>query len=541
MMPTTEWNYADVWEQIAERFADEPALLHGSTSRTWGEFDRRAEAIARALLDAGLGHQDKVAQYCRNRPEYLEAKFAAFKVSLVPVNTNFRYGPDELAYLWTDSDTAAVVFDAEFTETCEALRRVLPAVKAWLWVGTPSSECPKWAIEYEDAAKRSAEARRTRAPWPRSGGDLDLLYTGGTTGTPKGVMWRQHDLFAVIETLYGRNPPDDVDVDTYLSRIERPGPRVLPGPPLMHGTACWFAMSALSTAGSVVTLTRPRFDPAELLDAVVDRRVKGLCIVGDAFAKPIIAEMHANPGRWDLGHVRLIVSSGVMLSRESKEQLLELAPGARIADGLGTSESGSVGTSVTTAPGDGATARFRLGDNVRVLGDDGRDVVPGSGQAGRLAVSGHLPVGYYGDADKTASTFVTIDGRRYVIAGDWAILDEDRTITLLGRGSGCINTAGEKVYPEEVEEVLKLASGVRDASVLGIPDDRFGESVVALVEMEAGGRFDEEALIQHAKEHLANFKAPKAVIQVEAVARHANGKMDYSAMREKAISALQSP
>jgi 3-oxocholest-4-en-26-oate---CoA ligase len=271
---------------------------------------------------------------------------------------------------------------------------------------------------------------------------------------------------------------------------------------------------------------------------VVDRQVKGICIVGDPFAKPIITELTAHPGRWDLEHVRLIVSSGAALSRQSKERLLEFAPRARIADGLASSESGSLGTAVTTTPNDAVTGRFRLGENVRVLDEDGRDVVAGSGQPGRLAVGGHLPLGYYGDAAKTASTFVVLDGHRYVIAGDWVTLDEQGVITLLGRGSGCINTAGEKVYPEEVESVLKWADGVRDASVVGVEDDRLGEAVVALVELEPGAELDEASLIRHVKEHLAGFKAPKAVVRVDAVVRHANGKMDHAAMQQIARSAV---
>ncbi|MGO9198318.1 MAG: AMP-binding protein [Acidimicrobiales bacterium] len=538
-MATAQWNYADVWEWIADRYGKAPALLHGPTVRTWDDFDRRADGIAAVLLDAGLQRQDKVAQYCRNRPEYLETMFAAFKASLVPVNTNFRYGDEELAYLWTDSDTSAVVFDGEFTDTCDRLRRQLPAIKAWIRVAPPGGDCPAWAIAYDDAAGSGPSSGRTRAPWGRSGDDLNLLYTGGTTGMPKGVMWPQHDFFLMIELQYGRTPPDEADLDLYLSRIEKPGARVLPGPPLMHGTACWFAMAALGAAGSVVTLTKPHFDPVELLDTVVDRQAKGLCIVGDPFAKPILGELDSHPGRWDLAHVRLIMSSGAMLSRESKERLIRHAPRARVVDGLGSSESGSLGTAVTTSPDEAATARFRLSDNVRVVTDDGKDVVAGSGEAGRLAVGGHLPLGYYGDPAKTASTFVTLDGRRYVIAGDWATVDVDGTITLLGRGSGCINTAGEKVYPEEVEEVLKRSGGVRDASVVGVPDDRYGEAVVALVELEPGADFDEAKLIKQAKSHLASYKAPKAVVLVESVARHANGKMDYAAMKERALSQLK--
>jgi acyl-CoA synthetase (AMP-forming)/AMP-acid ligase II len=528
-----------VWEAVADRFPDGLASIHGQQRWTWRQFDERADGVAVTLLEAGLRRQDKVAQFMRNRPQYLESMFGAFKAALVPVNTNYRYGDDELAYLWNDSDTAAVIFDAEFTETCDRLRARLPGIRSWIRVGG-EDDCPVWAVTYEQAAASNPRAGggRTRAAWGRSGEDLNLVYTGGTTGMPKGVMWPQHDFFLMIETQYGRRPPEDADVDGYLAWIDNYGPRVLPAPPLMHGTACWFSMAALSAAGCVVTLTGARFDARELLDTVVDRHVKGVCIVGDAFAQPILAELDANPGRWDLRHVRLIMSSGAMLSERSKERLMSHAPRARLVDGLGSSESGALGTAVTTAKEAPRTARFRLSPQVRVVDEDGRDVTPGSAIPGRLAVGGHLPLGYYNDPEKTASTFVTLEGRRHVIAGDFALVGADGTITLLGRGSGCINTAGEKVYPEEVEEVLKSALGVRDAAVVGVADPRLGEAVVAVVELDGNTSLDSAALIEHTKAHLAAYKAPKHVIVVPAITRHANGKMDYPAMKELARSTL---
>lgn len=537
---TAGWNYADVWEEIADCLPDEVAAMHGPVVLTWRELDERADGVAGALLDAGLRRQDKVAQYMRNRPEYIESMFAAFKAALVPVNTNFRYGDDELSYLWDDSDTAAVVFDAEFTETCDRLRRRLPAVRAWLFVG-PAADCPDWAIDYGGAAgsvRAGGPGGRVRPRWGRSGEDLNLLYTGGTTGLPKGVMWRQHDFFLMIEQQYGRQPPEEPDSGAYLSRLSGPGPRVLPAPPLMHGTACWFAMAAMSAGGSVVTLTEPRFDPRELLETVVSRRVKGVCIVGDAFAKPLLAELDSDPERFDLGHVRLVMSSGAMLSRTSKARLSHYAPKARIVDGLGSSESGSLGTAVTTPGHVGETGRFRLGPTVRVLDPDGNDVAPGTAEPGRLAIGGHLPLGYYNDPEKTAATFLTVGGHRYAVAGDFALVGADGSITLLGRGSTCINTAGEKVFPEEVEEVLKTAGAVRDAAVVGLPDDRFGEAVVALVELEGGAPFDETGLIAHTREHIAAFKAPRRIVAVQRIDRLPNGKMDYPAMKAVAGAAL---
>jgi acyl-CoA synthetase (AMP-forming)/AMP-acid ligase II len=527
-----EWNYADVWEAVADRFADEPALVHGDRVVSWRAFDDRADGVAAALLGAGLSQQDKVAQYMRNRPEYMESMFAAFKAGLVPVNTNFRYGDEELTYLWSNSDSAAVVFDAEFTDVCARLRAALPGVRCWLRVGGDDAG-PDWAVPYEEAA--STHPGRGVAPWGRSGDDLYLLYTGGTTGMPKGVMWRQDDLFHMLEAQQPRPATDAADPAAFVGGLTRPGMRALPAPPLMHGTACWFAMPFLCRAGAVVTLTAASLDAVELLDTVVRERVMAVCIVGEAFARPLLKELEAEPERWDLSNLRAVVSSGAMLSQDSKRRLLRFAPKAQIIDGLGTSESGSLATTVTSEDSKDATARFKLSPNARVVDESGHDVVPGSGQPGRLAVGGHLPLGYYGDPEKTAATFVELEGKRYVIAGDWAEVDEDGVITLLGRGSSCINTAGEKVYPEEVEEVLKEADGVRDAAVVGVPDERFGERVVALVEPDSGRELDESALIAHVKQRLAGYKAPRQVFTMASLERGPNGKLDHRRLKAIAV------
>ena len=535
MIAAAQWNIADVWEQLAARRAEQTAFCHGSFELSWAGWSQRADALAAHLVAAGLERQSKVAQYCRNRPEYLEAVFACFKAGLVPVNTNYRYGDDELVYLFEDSDTEAVVFEAEFTESCARIRDRLPRVRSWIRMGQ-SSSCPSWAESYSEIVSRPVSPGFV-APWGRSGDDLLLLYTGGTTGMPKGVMWPQHDFFLMLEKQYGRTPPSRPSQE-YLERGQEEGPRVLPGPPLMHGTACWFAMAALSAGGSVVTLPSRSFDPVELLDTVVGRGVKGVCIVGDPFARPLLTELEAAPRRWDLSGVRLLMSSGAMLSRNSKERLLEHFRQARLVDGLGSSESGSLGSAVSTRGAPVATARFTLGPTVRVIDGEGHDVVPGSGATGRLAIGGHLPLGYYKDARKTAETFLELEGHRYVVAGDWARVESDGTVTLLGRGSGCINTAGEKVYPEEVEEVLKEAAAVADAAVVGVPDEVFGEAVVALVALKEKEELDEAGLVSHVKRHLAAYKAPKRVLAVETVRRHANGKLDYQGMRQLALSRL---
>ncbi|MET0727681.1 MAG: AMP-binding protein [Acidimicrobiales bacterium] len=529
------WNYADVWEAASARFGDDLALVHGDREITWRQLDERANGIARALLDAGLGHQSKVAQYQRNTPEYLEVLFATFKAAAVPVNTNYRYGDDELRYLWTNCDAETVVFDAEFTAAVDRLRADVPAVRLWLRVGD-DAECPEWAVPYEEAVLGHRAA--VTPPWGRSGDDLYLLYTGGTTGQPKGVMWRQDDLFRMLEVSQGSTPLEPPDAAAFVGSLEGPGVTVLPAAPLMHGTACWFVMPILARGGTVVTLTHPSLDPVELLDTVAARGVKGLCIVGEAFARPLLNQLDHHPDRWDLSGVRVVFSSGAMLSEESKRRFLRHAPRAMVVDGLGTSESGSLGRSITSGDAAARTASFELSADARVIDADGRDVLPGSGEPGRLAIGGHIPLGYHGDPEKTASTFVELDGRRYVVAGDWAELAEDGTITLLGRGSSCINTAGEKVFPEEVEEVLKAFPQVQDAGVVGVPDERFGETITAIVQLEPGAVLDEAALISHVKAHLAHYKAPKRVIAAHSFPRGPNGKIDHKLLTEQALQAL---
>ena len=531
-----QWNFANVWEEVARRFPHRIALIHGEREVSWRDFERHAEGLAATLLASGLGHQAKVAQYQRNTPEYLETMFGAFKASFVPLNTNYRYGDAELVYLWTDSDTEAVVFDAEFTDTVARVRTQLPRIRLWIRVGA-SAECPDWAIPYDAAVAHE------RAPFDlrsgRSGDDLDLLYTGGTTGKPKGVMWRQDDLFQALERQQGAASPTPCDVESFVDAFgQRPIP-VLPAAPLMHGTACWFALPILSRGGSVVTLTSRSLDAVELLDTLQRRRVKGLCIAGNAFAKPLLDELHRSPDRWDLSDLRVITSSGAILSEANKRSLLSFATGAMIVDSLGSSESGAIARSTSSSGSSASKASFTLSPNARVIDDLGRDVVPGSGESGRLALSGFIPTGYYGDPEKTAAAFVTIGGRRFVIPGDLAVVSLDGTVTLLGRGSSCINTAGEKVYPEEVEETLKTLPGVVDAGVFGMPDDSFGEAVTAVVLLENGVELDERALIAGVKQHLAGYKAPRRVIATTSFPRGPNGKLEFVALR--AIAAAAEP
>jgi len=532
------WNFAEVWEVVAEQIPDAPAQIQGDRLVSWFDFDRRANGIGHALVEAGVKEQDNVAHYLYNCPEYLESMFGIWKAGLAPVNTNYRYADDELVYLWQNAEAVAVVFHGSFLENVERIRDRVPLVRTWLWVDDGSAPCPSWATPYEEAA--ASHPGRVVAPWGRDGDHLYMLYTGGTTGMPKGVMWRQDDLFRALAggTLNPRYREDPVDLDFVRTMITGPGMRGLPACPLMHGTGCMTQMLILCQGGVVITLGSRTLDIGELLDTVERQRVNMVAIVGDAFGKPILRALQAEPDRWDLSSLFVITSSGVMFSEATKQGLLEHLPHAMIVDAFSSSEALGMGQSVSSAGSGAATASFKVGEHTRVIDDHGADVLPGSGQIGRVAVGGYQPIGYYKDEAKSAATFLVIDEKRYSVPGDFAQVDEDGAIALLGRGSVCINTGGEKVFPEEVEEALKTHEFVRDAVAVGVPDEKFGEAITAVVELEPGIELDEAAVIAHVKTRLAAYKAPKRVLAVDTIGRAPNGKVDYKRLKQFAFDTL---
>jgi len=528
------WNFADVYEAVAGRIPAAPCQVQGDRTVSWAEFDRGANGLARHLLDAGLGRQAKVAAYLTNCPEYLQAYLGAFKAGMVPVNTNYRYGADEITYLFDNADAEAVVFHARYGPLLDSVRHRL-RVRSWLVVddGDPA---PDWATPYAEVVAAGAPGTSVAGPWGRSGDDLLLLYTGGTTGLPKGVMWRQDDLFKVLGR--GGNPvsgwPPAATVDELAGRITEPGPVLLPACPLMHGTGQLTCYVSLNQGGSVVLLPGRGFDPVRLWDEVEQKQVKVLVIVGDAFSRPLAAALDAEPDRWDLSCLGMVTSSGAMWSQPAKQGLLRHLPSVLLYDSLGSSEAVGLAQDVSASGKVATTARFAVGDRVKVLTEDGREVEPGSDEVGMVAISGAIPLGYYKDEEKSRRTFRTVDGVRYALPGDNAAVDADGSITLLGRGSAVINTGGEKVFPEEVEEVLKDHPAVDDAACIGLPDERFGEIVCALVEAAPGRPVDEAALIEHVKGRLASFKAPRVVIEVDTIGRAPNGKLDHRALRRRA-------
>ena len=537
------WMFADVWEAIARAQPDRPAVVLGERTISWGQFDARADALAAHFIARGLSHRAKVAGYLYNGPEYLESYFAAFKGGFEPVNTNYRYGPEELVYLFDNADAEAVVFHASFADTVETIRPRLPKVKTWVAVAEPGHPVPAWADDYDAIVATTPAARPVKAAWGRSGDDLLLLYTGGTTGMPKGVMWRQDDLFQVIGA--GGNAalgiPPAQSIDELIARHAAAGdmkPISLIAAPLMHGTGQFSAFINFNNGGTVACLPSRKFSAVELWNEAERLRATNIVIVGLAFSTPMLEALDANPGRWNLSSVLAMSSSGSMWSQENKRGLLSHVTSAVIMDSFGSSEAVGLGASSSAPGAEVQTAAFMLGPNCVVFTEDGQRVEPGSGERGLVAVSGFLPQGYYKDPEKSAKTFRIMEGIRWSVPGDWAEVNADGTLKLLGRGSVCINTGGEKVFPEEVEEALKRHASVRDAVVVGVPDARFGERICAVVEPEAGAKPTLSDLADYVRTQLAGYKAPRELVVIESIARAPNGKVDYKAIKDKALAAL---
>lgn len=512
-----QWNYGEMLEAIEPRLdPNRPAFMHGDRVITWGEAAQRSNNLARALRTRGAKTGDKVAFYMRNRPEYCETLAATFKGSLIHVNVNYRYTADEVFYIFDNSDATVVVYGSEFRHNIEAIRDRLPLVRTYVEIGDDAP--PAFAEAFETLA---AEGDGSPLRLPRSEPDQLYLYTGGTTGMPKGVMWTQTGIREVGNIAGRKLGPVPETLDEYVAAT-----LAMP-PPLMHGTGLFTAMANMLAGGAVVTLTHASFDPREALDAIDRWRPESMAIVGDPFARPMVEALDAEPGRWDVSSMLRITSSGVMWSVEVKRGMLRYMPQAVLSDAFSSSEALGMGVSLMTAEGEIPTAKFAISDRASVRDEDGVPVVPGSGQAGLLHLGEPNPIGYYKDPDKTARTFKIIDGQRWSIPGDWCLVEADGSIVLLGRGSACINTAGEKVFPEEVEEALKTHPAVEDVLVIGLPDPKWGQSVNAVVHLKPGESLDEAALQAHVRQTLAGYKTPKHIYTGEVNLRAPNGKADY--------------
>jgi len=503
------WNMADLFELVADAAPDRECLVSGSRRLTYRQLEERSNRLAHHLAGQGVGKDSHIAIYAYNCTEWMEAFVAALKLRAAAVNVNFRYVEDELRYLFKDADLVAVVHGPEFD---------------------PPFDGPTLEIgdEYEAAL---AAASPERDFGPRADDDRYILYTGGTTGMPKGVLWRHDDAFFAMFG-GGNYAFDPVKTPEELAEKAKSAPEwvFLIVPPLMHGAGQWVTGSALFEAKKAVLLDGPRMDAEHAWDLVEREKVNSMTIVGDAMARPLADTFAAHPGRWDTSSLLGIGSGGAPLSPAVKQQLNELLPNVMVLDSFGSSETGYQGRATEGR-------RFAVDDTNAVFDDALQRVKPGSGQVGRLAKTGRIPIGYYNDPEKTARTFVEAEGKRWSFPGDLATVEDDGTINLLGRGSSCINSGGEKIYPEEVEDALKAHADVFDALVVGLPDERWGERVTAVVALRPGTTASSEDLQTHCRNHVAGYKVPKTVHFVDQVPRQPSGKPDYRVAKSLAADA----
>jgi acyl-CoA synthetase (AMP-forming)/AMP-acid ligase II len=521
-------NAAALHEAIAAVVPDRDGVVAGDRRLTWRQVADRTRRLAGVLAGAGLGLRrdpdpdadrpwesphDHVALYLHNGPEYLEGMLGAWKARCAAINVNYRYVASELAYVLRDSGAAAVVYHATFAATLAEVLSDLPTVRLLLQVDDRSgADLLPGAVDYEEALASA----QPLVPGALPADDRYVLYTGGTTGMPKGVLWRQGDFLATCLGVTGTHAEI---VDAAARRADL---RTLPAAPFMHGAAHWNALSAFVSGGTVVVPDQPtRFDPADVLATCERERVSALQIVGDPFARPLLEEMDARP--YDLSHLRFLLSGGAVLSPPVKAGLVERIPGLRIVDVLGSSETGRQAVG-------GADATFRPEPDAAVLSEDRRRrLSPGDDEIGWLAQAGRVPLGYLGDPAKTAATFPVIDGVRHAVAGDRVRLLADGSIELLGRDSVTINTGGEKVFAEEVEQVLTAHPAIADAIVASRPSERWGQEIVAVVALRRGAMAPPEGeLRDHCRASLAGYKVPKAFRWVDRVVRSPAGKPDYA-------------
>jgi len=524
-------DFASVWEMIADLIPENDALICGEEIVSWKEYDSRSSKIASALTKAGLRANSKAGLYLNNSNEYLIGQNAIFKIGGIPINVNYRYVEEELIYLLENSDAEAVFYHACYSSRINEIAKSLPNIKAWIEVSDGTESKFSKSLKYENLLDQHSEMERIH----RDPETIYMLYTGGTTGMPKGVMYKQGEflvyLFRTLKAM-GYDVPEDLsDLESRIqsAKLNNTFIRSVVGCPLMHGTGMWLgAFLPLLLGGTVITTSNLGFDSDQLWDQVETKKATNIVIVGDAFAKPMLDALNrakSNGNQYDISSVQVIISSGVMWSAEVKQGLLEHHD-MQLMDTMGSTEGG-MGSSITTRDNPPATAKFALNPGVIVLADDGEILEPGSKKIGLIGTSGLVPVGYYKDEKKSAETFKKVNGVRYSFPGDYAKLEADGTITLLGRGSNCINSAGEKIYPEEVEEALKKDDLVFDCLVVGMPDKKFGQKIVAVVSTVGNKQVNETELIENTRAKIAGYKLPKTILFTDEVQRAPNGKANY--------------
>ncbi len=512
------YNLADLFESVVDAVPDREVLVVGDRRLTYAGLDERANRLGNHLAARGIGPGDHVGLQLLNGTEYLEGMLACFKLRAVPINVNYRYVEGELRHLFDDAKLRGLIHHRQFSPRVDAVADKIETLDVLLQVDDESDIPGREGSEDYEAALAAAATDRPD-DGNRSGDDVYIVYTGGTTGMPKGVMWRHEDIFFAA-----MGGGDVMRMDNFItspdelpSRLQDNAIVALPTPPLMHASAGWLSFHQLFTGGKIVFTPFGRFDAPTIWRLIGEEQVFMLVIVGDAMAKPLVDELAANPDAYVTDTLWVVGSGGAILSQANRDRILELLPNRMIADGLGSSETGTIGSK----KGD----TFVINDQTAVLDDDHQPVAPGG--SGMLARRGHIPLGYWGDEEKTARTFVEVDGHRWVLPGDLARVEEDGSVTLLGRGSTSINTGGEKVFPEEVESAIKAHPGIEDVLVVGVPDERWGQKVVAVVQASSAGAPDLDELREHCRSHIAGYKIPRDLVLVDEVRRSPAGKADY--------------
>ncbi len=523
-------NIADLAEHAIDAVPDRVALICGDEKLTYAELEEKANRLAHYLIDQGVKKDDKVGLYCRNRIEIVIAMLGIVKAGAILVNVNYRYVEDELRYLFDNSDMVALVHERQYADRVANVLPDTPNVKTILVIedGSDKDYQRYGGVEFYSAiAQGSPERDFGELLGERSADDIYILYTGGTTGFPKGVMWRHEDIYRVLlggtDFATGEFVKDEYDLAK--GAVANPPMIRYPIPPMIHGatqSATW--MSIFSGQTTVLT---PEFNPEEVWRTIHEHKVNLLFFTGDAMARPLLDALDTHHG-YDLSSLFLLASTAALFSPSIKEKFLELLPNRIITDSIGSSETGFGGTSIVAkdAPRSGGP-RVTIDHRTVVLDEEGNEVQPGSGVRGLIAKKGNIPVGYYKDEKKTAETFKTLNGVRYAIPGDYAVVEEDGTVTMLGRGSVSINSGGEKIYPEEVEAALKAHPDVFDALVVGVPDPRFGQHVAAVVAPRKGARPSLAELDRFVRSHIAGYKVPRSLWLVDEVKRSPAGKPDY--------------
>lgn len=525
-------NIADLAEHAIDAVPDRVALICGDEKLTYAELEEKANRLAHYLLDQGVKKDDKVGLYCRNRNEIVIAMLGIVKAGAILVNVNYRYVEGELRYLFDNSDMVALVHERQYSDRVANVLPDTPNVKTILVVedGSDKDYQRYGGVEFYSALEKGSPERDFG---PRSADDIYLLYTGGTTGFPKGVMWRHEDIYRVLlggtDFATGEFVKDEYD----LAKAAAANPPMVryPIPPMIHGatqSATWMSIFSGQT-----TVLSPEFNAEQVWQTIHKHKVNLLFFTGDAMARPLLDALQKD-NDYDLSSLFLLASTAALFSPSIKEKFLELLPNRVITDSIGSSETGFGGTSIVSkdAPHAGGP-RVTIDHRTVVLDEEGNEVKPGSGVRGFIAKKGNIPVGYYKDEKKTAETFKTINGVRYAIPGDYAMVEEDGTVTMLGRGSVSINSGGEKIYPEEVEGALKGHPDVFDALVVGVPDPRYGQHVAAVVQPRPGTRPSLAELDRFVRSEIAGYKVPRSLWLVDEVKRSPAGKPDYRWAKEQ--------